>query len=172
MSYAKFPQLYNNALSSLLCQQCPTAVIVNIKKILFRHFRETFITQAGIKVISWAHGQSDRTAKSAHAEINDKQGPAGADLFCAPANITKFFSLMLPFFAGKPIFSLGGWEDVNIGYVAEMLMCVWLIMCKVTQTDSTLNGCVKTRLAAAVINADSRQSLHKSQQRKWHKNTL
>jgi len=31
---------------------------------------------------------------------------------------------------------------------------------------------VKTRLAAAVINADSRQSLHKSQQRKWHKNTL
>jgi len=139
MSYAKFPQLYNNALSSLLCQQCPTALIVNIKKILFRHkkilfrhFRETFITQAGIKVISWAHGQSDWTAKSAHAEINDKQCPAGADLFCAPANITKFFSLMLPFFAGKPIFSLGGWEDVNIGYVAEMLMCVWLNMCKIT----------------------------------------
>jgi len=39
MNYAKFLQLYNNALPSLLCQQCPTAVIVNIKKNIVQTFQ-------------------------------------------------------------------------------------------------------------------------------------
>jgi len=97
-------------------------MIVNIKKKYCLDISEKPSSHKQELKLSREH--MDWTAKSAHAEINDKQCPAGADLFCAPANITKFFSLMLQFFGGKPIFSLGGWEDVNIGYVAEMLMCV------------------------------------------------
>lgn len=118
-------------------------------------------------------GESDRTAKSAHAEINDKACPAGADLFCVWANIAKFFSLMLPFLAGKTIFSQGGWEKVNVGYEAERRLSMFVWTCVKKQTDCTLHSSLKTGHTAAVINADSDsgQALHSSQQRKWHKNT-
>lgn len=90
----------------------------NIYDTFFCHVRKSLIRQAGIWVILWARGQTDWTAKSAHAEINDQRCPAGADLFCAWTNIAKFFSLMLSFFAGKAIFSHDSWEEVNTGFVA------------------------------------------------------
>ncbi len=96
-------------------------MIVTIKQ--QQHKKKLFQT------LQWNFHQSSRnssypgeSAKSAHAEINDKACPAGADLFCVWANIAKFFSLMLE---KQSLVRVVGEKET--GYEAErrLSMFVW-----------------------------------------------